>query len=110
MLLNAFTLFHVLLSLAGIGSGLVVVYGLLTSKRLDGWTAIFLATTAATSVSGFLFPFHKFTPGIAIGILSLILLGIAVLARYCYGLAGGWRRTYVITASIALYFNVFVLT
>jgi len=109
MLLSAFTLFHVVLSLIGIGSGLVVVYGLLESKRLDGWTKIFLTTTVATSVTGFLFPFHRITPGHVIGVLSLVVLAIAILARYRYGLAGGWRPTYVATSAIALYFNVFVL-
>ncbi len=109
MILSAFTLFHVVLSLIGIGSGFVVVYGLLASKRLDGWTAVFLAATVATSVTGFLFPVHQFLPSHALGILSLIALAIAILARYRYRLVGAWRRTYVITAAIALYFNVFVL-
>ncbi len=109
MILSAFTLFHVALSLAGIFSGLVVVYGLLTSKRLDGWTAVFLTTTAATSVTGFLFPVHGFLPAHAFGILSLILLTFATLARYRFRLVGGWRKTYVVTAVIALYLNVFVL-
>jgi hypothetical protein len=109
MILTAFTLFHVLLSLVGIGSGFVVVYGLLASKRLDGWTKVFLITSIATSVTGYFFPAHKFTPGHAVGILSLIALSLATLARYRFQLVGGWRRTYVITAVIALYFNVFVL-
>ena len=109
MILAAFTLFHVVLSLIGIGSGFVVVYGLLASKRLDGWTNLFLTTTVATSVTGFMFPVHKFTPGLALGIFSLIALTIAILARYRFGLAGAWRRTYVVTAVISLYFNFFVL-
>jgi hypothetical protein len=109
MILSAFTLFHVVLSLVGIGSGLVVTYGLLASNRLDGWTALFLTTTAATSVTGFFVPFHQFLPSHAVGLLSLIVLGIAILARYRFHLAGGWRRTYVIAAVIALYFNCFVL-
>jgi hypothetical protein len=109
MILSAFTLFHVVLSLVGIGAGFVVVYGLLTSRRFDGWTMLFLATTIATSVTGFFFPFKEFLPSHAVGIISLFILAIAVLARYRFGLAGGWRRTYVITAVIALYLNVFVL-
>jgi hypothetical protein len=109
MILSAFTLFHVILSLVGIGSGFVVVYGLLTSQRLDGWTALFLTTTAATSATGFLFPFHRFLPSHGVGIVSLIVLAVAILARYRYQLAGGWRRTYAITAVVALYLNVFVL-
>jgi hypothetical protein len=109
MILIAFTVFHVLLSLAGIGAGLIVLYGLLTSKRMDGWTSLFLSTTAATSLTGYLFPVHEFLPSHAVGILSLIALAFSVLARYRYHLEGGWRRTYAITAVIALYFNVFVL-
>jgi hypothetical protein len=109
MILGAFTLFHVILSLIGIGSGLVVAFGFLTSKRLDGWTTLFLTTTIATSVTGFLFPFHGVTPGIVLGVLSLIVLLLAIVARYRYHLAGGWRRAYVISTVMALYFNVFVL-
>ncbi|MGA2878829.1 MAG: hypothetical protein ABSG13_07750 [Bryobacteraceae bacterium] len=109
MLLGAFTLFHVVLSLVGIGTGFVVVYGLLASKRYDGWTKLFLAATVATSVTGFLFPVHKFLPSHGLGIVSLIILLTAILARYRYRLAGGWGRTYAITAVIALYLNVFVL-
>src|SRR5579864_4186566 len=106
MILTAFTFFHVALSLVGIVSGFVVVFGLLVSKRLDGWTALFLTTTVATSITGFLFPVHHFMPSHALGILSLIALGTAMLALYRHQLAGGWRRTYVITATLALYFNV----
>ena len=103
MVLTAFTIFHVLLSLVGIGAGLVVLYGFFTSQRFPGWTSLFLWTTVATSVTGFFFPIHKLTPGHVVGILSLIVLALAIRAR------GRWRRTYVITSVIALYFNVFVL-
>jgi len=103
-----FTLLHVLISLVGIGSGLVVMYGLLTSKRLDRWTLLFLTTTVATSVTGFLFPIAHITPGIVVGVLSLILLAVAILARYSLRMSGAWRSVYVVTASLALYFNVFV--
>ncbi len=109
MILTAFTLFHVGLSLVGIGAGFVVLYGLLASKWSSSSNTLFLTTTAATSVTGFFFPVHHFLPSHAIGIPSLIVLGIAILARYRFLLTGGWRRTYVITALIALYFNVFVL-
>jgi len=107
--MEALTLVHVALSLLGIVSGLVVVYGLLASKGLDGWTATFLVTTIATSVTGFFFPVHQLLPSHVIGILSLIVLAIAVVARYTRRLSGGWRGTYVITAALALYLNVFVL-
>ena len=103
------TFVHVLLSLIGIFSGLVVAFGLIAGKQRDGWTALFLTTTVATSLTGFLFPISKVTPGIVVGILSLIVLAVAILARYTLRLAGAWRKAYVITAMIALYFNCFVL-
>ncbi len=107
--MTTFTFVHVVLSLIGIFSGFVVVFGLLTAKRLDGWTAVFLATTVATSVTGFLFPFHKFLPSHGVGIISMPVLAVAILARYGRHLAGAWRRTYVASAMISLYLNVFVL-
>jgi hypothetical protein len=82
---------------------------MLAAKRLDGWTAVFLATTVATSVTGFFFPFHKFLPSHALGIISLVVLPIAIFARYRRHLAGHWRGAYVITSVMALYLNVFVL-
>jgi hypothetical protein len=105
---STFTLLHVLISLAGIGSGLIVVYGMLSGKRLDGWTAIFLTTTVLTSVTGFLFPVEHLLPSHKVGIISLIVLALAILGRYAFHLGGGWRRTYVICAVIALYLNCFV--
>ena len=107
--LQLYTLLHVAISLAGIGTGLVVLAGMLGGKRLDGWTAWFLATTAATSVTGFFFPFHGFTPAIGTGIVSTVVLALAWYARYAARLAGPWRATYVVTAVTALYLNVFVL-
>jgi hypothetical protein len=107
--MSTLTLVHVVLSLIGILAGFVVVYGLFKGNRMDGWTAVFLAITALTSLTGFFFPFHKLLPSHILGVLSLIVLAIAVPARYVYRLAGGWRRIYVITAVLALYFNFFVL-
>jgi hypothetical protein len=104
-----FTRIHVVISLLGIGSGLVVMFGLLAAKRLNGLTAFFLITTVATSVTGFFFPFHGFTPAIAVGIISLVVLALAIAARYARHLHGSWRSIYVINAMIALYLNVFVL-
>jgi len=109
MILTAFTLFHVAISLVAIFSGFVVVRGFLTAKQLDGWTAIFLAFTAGTSVTGFLFPFHRFMPSHVFGILSLLVLVPCFIARYRRHLAGHWRLVYVITAMIALWLNFFVL-
>jgi hypothetical protein len=107
--MTIFTLVHVLLSLVGIGSGFVVVFGLITAKRLDRWTTWFLATTVATSVTGFLFPFHKLLPSHIVGIVSLLVLAIAIVARYARHLIGAWRWLYAVNVVLALYLNVFVL-
>jgi hypothetical protein len=102
-------LIHVAISLIGIVSGFVVVFGLLSAKKLDGWTALFLASTVLTSVTGFLLPAHKILPSHIIGAISLVVLAVALFARYVRHLDGGWRSTYVVTSTVALYFNVFVL-
>ena len=107
--LKTFTLIHVFISLLAIGSGFVVMFGLIAGKRLDAWTVFFLATTIATSVTGFGFPITQVTPGIVLGVISLLVLAIAVFARYGRHLAGAWRLVYVITAVIAFYLNFFVL-
>lgn len=104
------TLAHVVISLIGIAAGVVVAAGLVGNKRLDGWTAVFLLTTVLTSVTGFLFfPLQPFLPSHVTGIISLVFLAIALWARYGAGMAGGWRKAYVITAMISFYLNVFVL-
>jgi hypothetical protein len=107
--LPTFVFVHVVISLIGIFTGFIVVFGMLAAKRLDGWTAIFLFFTVLTSVTGFFLPAHKLLPSHVIGIISMIMLAIAILARYARHLAGGWRRAYVATAVIAQYLNVFVL-
>jgi hypothetical protein len=104
----AFTQFHVLLSLIGIVSGIVVALAMLGANRLPALTAIFLLTTAATSVTGFMFHFASFGPPEIIGVISLVVLAVAILALYGYKLAGAWRWIYVSTAVLALYLNVFV--
>lgn len=100
---------HVIISLIGIGSGFVVMYGMLAAKWLEAWTQIFLWTTVATSATGFILPAHHFLPSHAVGILSLLVLPVAFYARYGRSLAGSWRWIYVVTAMLAQYLNVFVL-
>jgi hypothetical protein len=109
MSLATFTQVHVAISLIGIVSGLIVVFGMLKGKLLHGWNGLFLLTTVLTNVTGFFFPFEGFKPSYVVATISLVLLAIAILARYAQHLAGGWRRTYVISAVIALYLNCFVL-
>ena len=109
MSVGAFTILHVIITLVAIGSGLIVVGGMFASNRLPLTTALFLFTTALTSVSGFLFPIHGFTPALGVGIVACVVLAVALLALYKERLVGPWRWIYVITAVVSLYLNVFVL-
>lgn len=106
--LQTFTFIHVLISLIGIGSGFVVMFGLLTGRPMGGWTALFLSTTVATSVTGFGFPFTHFGAPHWIGVISLMMLAVAIWGRYVSRLKGAWRWMYVVSAVLALYLNVFV--
>lgn len=107
--MTTFTFVHVLLSLAGIASGFVVMFGLLTSRPLGNWTALFLATTLATTITGFGFPFAQLLPSHITGFIELVTLGAAIVARYVYHLIGAWRWIFVVSAVTSLYLNVFVL-
>src|SRR5213593_4367546 len=109
MILQIYTIIHTLISLIAIFTGLVVLLGMLGGKRLDGWTKWFLITAVATTVTGFFFPFHGFTPAIGLGIISLPFLALTIFARYSKRLAGAWRWIYVVGVVICLYFNLFVL-
>jgi hypothetical protein len=102
--MSTFTLIHVAISLIGIATGLVVVYGFVVGKKLPAWNAVFLVMTILTSVTGFFFPFHGITPGIVVGVISLVVLAVAVLAWN-----KKWTKTYIVTATIAEFFNVLVL-
>ena len=105
---STFTLVHVVLSLIGILSGLIVLFGMFGARRRPGWTALFLATTILTSVSGFFFPSASFGPPHVVDVISLVVLAVALLARYVNRLAGASRWIYVTAAMLALYLNVFV--
>ena len=107
--MSTLTLIHVAISLGGILAGFVVAFGMLASKPCTGWTAVFLWTTLATTVTGFFFPFNGFTPAIAFGIISTPVLAAAFYALYGKKLAGAWRWIYVVSALLAFYLNFFVL-
>ena len=109
MSIPTFTLVHVVLSLVGIATGFVVLWGMLTSRPLPGWTLWFLVTTILTSVTGYFFPVEKILPSHIVGAISLVLLALALVALYANRLAGAWRWIYVATAVAALYLNTFVL-
>ena len=108
MSVQTFTILHVIISLIAIASGIIVLIGMFGSQSQPRWTALFLATTILTSVTGFGFPNTTVTPGIVVGIISLVVLAIALAALYLFRLAGHWRWIYVACAVIALYLNVFV--
>lgn len=107
--MTTMVLVHVVISLVGIASGLVVLFGLVGGKRMDRLTALFLTTTVLTSATGYLLPAHKLLPSHIIGAISLVVLAFAIFARYMRELQGGWRTTYVVTATVAQYLNFFVL-
>jgi len=107
--MDTYTFVHVALSLVGIATGLIVFLGFIADAEMPGLTAIFLLTTVLTSVTGFGFPFTKLLPSHIVGIISLVFLAAALYALYAARLAGAWRWIYVVTASVALYLNVFVL-
>jgi len=109
MSLAGFTIFHIILSVIGIAFGFIVAGGILASSRLACWTAVFLALTVLTNATGFLFPFTKILPSHIVAIISLVLLAVAIYALYGKNLGGIWRPIYVVTAMLALWFNVFVL-
>ena len=109
MILQIYTIIHTLISLIAIFTGIVVVFGMLAGAQLNGWTKWFLITAVATTVTGFFFPFHGFTPAIGLGIISLPFLALTIYARYPKRLGGAWRWIYAIGAVICLYFNLFVL-
>jgi hypothetical protein len=109
MSVGVFTILHVIITLVAIGSGLIIVGGMLASNTLPGTTALFLFATALTSVTGFLFPIHGFTPALGVGIVACVILAVALFALYKERLAGAWRWIYVLTAIVSLYLNVFVL-
>jgi hypothetical protein len=109
MSLATLTTVHVIISLIGIVSGIIVMVGLLGSNRMPGMTAIFLLFTILTSATGFLFPFAELLPSHMIGILSLVLLALACIALYVMKFSGPWRGVYVVTAMTSLYLNLFVL-
>ena len=108
MILRVYTIIHTLISLVGIFTGLVVLFGLLAGKRLNGWTKWFLITTVATSVTGFGFPLHHFGAPHVVGLISLLVLAVTIYARYPRHMTGAWRWIYVVGAMISLYLNVFV--
>jgi hypothetical protein len=107
--LSYFTLIHVLISLVGITSGFGMLSGMLAGTLYPRWNTLFLATTTATTVTGFFFPFRGFTPAFATGIVSMLVLLAAIYALYGKQLSGPWRKVYAINAIVALYLNVFVL-
>jgi hypothetical protein len=109
MSFETFTQLHVVISLIAIATGIVVALAMVGGRELPGLTAIFLATTVLTTVTGFLFPITALTPALAVGAISAVILAIALLALYAFRLAGHWRWIYVVTAIAALYLNVFVL-
>jgi hypothetical protein len=108
MSLATFTAVHVVISLIGIAAGLIVVVGMLSARRLPGWTALFLSTTVLTSVTGFFFPAAHVLPPHIVGVISLVVLAVTIVALHVKRLAGSWRWIFVTGSILALYLNSFV--
>jgi len=109
MTVETFTRLHVVISLIGIGSGLAVVFGMVAGRLRDGWTTLFLLSTALTSLTSFGFPFDHLLPSHEVGIVSLVVLAVVIVAKPRARLGGSWRWIYPIGCVVALYLNVFVL-
>jgi len=105
---TAFTWFHTILSLVALVAGAAVIVRLIGNRGPDLWTAVFVLAMIATDVTGFTFPFSKFLPSHYTGMLSLVLLALALLGQYVFGFAGAWRWIYAVTMGIAIYLNFFV--
>src|SRR5690349_24975965 len=106
--MDTYTLIHVGLSMVGIFTGFIVLGGMLAGNGLPAWTGFLLASTVATSVTGFGFKFEHILPSHIVGAVSLVLLALAIYARYGRGLMGHWRTIYIVSALVALYLNIFV--
>jgi len=100
--------FHTWISLIALAAGFVMTAGLIRGRDLPGWTALFMITAVATSLTGFGFPFTGVLPSHVVGVVALALLAAAVLARYRYQLAGRWRWIYAVTAVSSVYLLAFV--
>jgi hypothetical protein len=105
----AFTQLHVIISLIAIAAGLIFLAGLIAGRWLNLWNQLFLVFTILTSVTGFFFHSKMIGPPHVVGVISLIVLAIALTALYGFKRAGLWRPVYTVAAVLALYLNVFVL-
>lgn len=109
MSFETFTNLHVVLSLIGIVSGLVAFSALARNVWLGSWHHVFLATTLATVITGFMFPISSVTPALIVGGVALALLAVAYIALFQICQAAWSGRAYAVTGMISLYLNLFVL-
>lgn len=107
--ISQFIALHVAISFIAIAAGLVALPAFVAGRRVPGMMSLFLVTTLLTSLTGFLFPFRGFTPAIGTGIVSTIVLIIAFVAYYGYKLRGKAGVVYAVSATAALWLNLFVL-
>jgi hypothetical protein len=99
---------HVALSLLGIVAGLAAMIAMSQGKLPGTLTAVFLGSLVLTSATGFPLPPFGLDPPRIVGIVSLVMLALAITALYLFHLAGAWRWIYVVTATIACWLNCFV--
>jgi len=106
---GSFVFVHTLITLIAIATGLVMLYGMLGNRRMNGVTAVFLLFSVLTAITGFMIQTTPVTPAVATGVILSAALIPALVGRYLFNLRGGWRWIYVVTATISLYLNCFVL-
>lgn len=106
--LGTLTAVHTGLSIIAIVAGVPAINGLFKTGAASFWTSLFLVTAIATSVTGFFFPFNGLLPSHVVGIIALLILAVALYARYGAGLAGSWRWIYAVTIIASQYLLIFV--
>lgn len=106
--LQTFTLIHTAISLLALVDGIALLVVWSMGRAVPALATNVIVLLLATSLAGFAFPFVKFLPSHAFGILSLLLLAATIVARWGKGLAGRWLTVYGVTLAIAIYLDAFV--
>jgi uncharacterized membrane protein len=96
---------HTLISLVAVASGIVA---LVRYKRIDPATTVaklYIVTTLLTALTAFGLHRHGFGPGHVLAILTLVVIGIAMLAQRTTLFGASWRGVQTFCYSITLLFH-----
>ncbi|SFS00300.1 hypothetical protein SAMN05216570_1417 [Dyella sp. OK004] len=107
--LGLFTAFHTVISVVAILAGIGAVRGLFLGRVRSAAMATFLVSAIVTTVTGFMFPYHGFTPAIGVGVIALLVLAWALLAQRRTALSAGSGAQFAVAIVVSEYFLVFVL-